>query len=569
MFNGEIVLAVAELLAGLGAFLLGFNLLSGSMTKLAGGGLKNMLGKTVHSPLKGVGIGALSTAVMQSSSITTVMFVGFVNAGIMTLPQATALIMGSNIGSTITAQIAALQSIDIMSYLMLLACVGAFMNLFAKREKFKTLGLALGGLGLIFVGMWMMEGSMEIFKDDPFFQTAITSVTNPVLLLLIGAAVTALFQSSGAVTSIVISIAAAGITIGNGGNSVLFVIMGSNIGTCVTALLSAIGATANGKRASIIHLMFNTFGAVLFTVVLLIWKNFFEVTFQRWFTLPATQIAMFHTFFNVICTALFLPFINVFVKISEWVIKDKKPASSVAESDFMDERLLNTPTVALAQLSNEAVIVARKAFENLSTSFEKFLELDDSTANDIGDKTIEVEQTIGAMVNYLVKISSRNIGQHEEELINVMHHNLNDILRVNAFADNFVKYTAKSIKEDLTYSDNVKAQLRDMFDNITKLFELSVTVLNDSEHVQMDKVDEYEDKIDRNKNQLIDGHIERLNQGICQPACSGIFINLVSNLERAGDHLTYIAHFRRNKRQSKRLIAYCAVDGFQTVFCPH
>lgn len=542
MFNGEIVLAVAELLAGLGAFLLGFNLLSGSMTKLAGGGLKNMLGKTVHSPLKGVGIGALSTAVMQSSSITTVMFVGFVNAGIMTLPQATALIMGSNIGSTITAQIAALQSIDIMSYLMLLACVGAFMNLFAKREKFKTLGLALGGLGLIFVGMWMMEGSMEIFKDDPFFQTAITSVTNPVLLLLIGAAVTALFQSSGAVTSIVISIAAAGITIGNGGNSVLFVIMGSNIGTCVTALLSAIGATANGKRASIIHLMFNTFGAVLFTVVLLIWKNFFEVTFQRWFTLPATQIAMFHTFFNVICTALFLPFINVFVKISEWVIKDKKPASSVAESDFMDERLLNTPTVALAQLSNEAVIVARKAFENLSTSFEKFLELDDSTANDIGDRTIEVEQTIGAMVNYLVKISSRNIGQHEEELINVMHHNLNDILRVNAFADNFVKYTAKSIKEDLTYSDNVKAQLRDMFDNITKLFELSVTVLNDSEHVRMDKVDEYEDKIDRNKNQLIDGHIERLNQGICQPACSGIFINLVSNLERAGDHLTYIAH---------------------------
>lgn len=542
MFNGEIVLAVAELLAGLGAFLLGFNLLSGSMTKLAGGGLKNMLGKTVHSPLKGVGIGALSTAVMQSSSITTVMFVGFVNAGIMTLPQATALIMGSNIGSTITAQIAALQSIDIMSYLMLLACVGAFMNLFAKREKFKTLGLALGGLGLIFVGMWMMEGSMEIFKDDPFFQTAITSVTNPILLLIIGAAVTALFQSSGAVTSIVISIAAAGITIGNGGNSVLFVIMGSNIGTCVTALLSAIGATANGKRASIIHLMFNTFGAVLFTVVLLIWKNFFEVTFQRWFTLPATQIAMFHTFFNVICTALFLPFINVFVKISELVIKDKKPASSVAESDFMDERLLNTPTVALAQLSNEAVIVARKAFENLSTSFEKFLELDDSTANDIGDRTIEVEQTIGAMVNYLVKISSRNIGQHEEELINVMHHNLNDILRVNAFADNFVKYTAKSIKEDLTYSDNVKAQLRDMFDNITKLFELSVTVLNDSEHVQMDKVDEYEDKIDRNKNQLIDGHIERLNQGICQPACSGIFINLVSNLERAGDHLTYIAH---------------------------
>lgn len=542
MFNGEIVLAVAELLAGLGAFLLGFNLLSGSMTKLAGGGLKNMLGKTVHSPLKGIGIGALSTAVMQSSSITTVMFVGFVNAGIMTLPQATALIMGSNIGSTITAQIAALQSIDIMSYLMLLACVGAFMNLFAKREKFKTLGLALGGLGLIFVGMWMMEGSMEIFKDDPFFQTAITSVTNPILLLIIGAAVTALFQSSGAVTSIVISIAAAGITIGNGGNSVLFVIMGSNIGTCVTALLSAIGATANGKRASIIHLMFNTFGAVLFTVVLLIWKNFFEVTFQRWFTLPATQIAMFHTFFNVICTAIFLPFINVFVKISELVIKDKKPASSVAESDFMDERLLNTPTVALAQLSNEAVIVARKAFENLSTSFEKFLELDDSTANDIGDRTIEVEQTIGAMVNYLVKISSRNIGQHEEELINVMHHNLNDILRVNAFADNFVKYTAKSIKEDLTYSDNVKAQLRDMFDNITKLFELSVTVLNDSEHVQMDKVDEYEDKIDRNKNQLIDGHIERLNQGICQPACSGIFINLVSNLERAGDHLTYIAH---------------------------
>lgn len=537
----DIIIAVVEMLSGLGAFLLGFNILSGAMTKLAGGGLKKMLGKTVH-PLKGVGIGALATAAMQSSSITTVMFVGFVNAGIMTLPQAAALILGSNIGATLTVQIAALQSIDILSYLMLLACVGAFISLFAKREKNKNIGLAIGGLGFIFIAMWMMEGSMEVFKNDDFFQSAITSVSNPFILLLIGTGVTALFQSSGAVISIVISMAAAGITIGNGGNSVLFVILGSNIGTCATALLSSIGATTNGKRTSFLHLIIKTVGALIFMVLLIVWKDFFSVTFQRWFTLPATQIAMFHTFFNVICTILFFPFINAFVKLSEIVIRDKKQSRHEEESSFMDERLLNTPAIAIAQLSNEAEIVARKAFDNLTCAFDKFILLDDSTANDIGNKAVEVEQIIGEMVNYLVKISSHNSGQHEEELINIMHGNLNDILRVNAFADNFVKYTAKSIKEDLTYSDNVKGQLKDMFHNISKLFEYSVVVFKDRKHVRLDKVDEYEDKIDRNKNQLIDGHIERLNQGICRPACSGIFINLVSNLERAGDHLTYIAH---------------------------
>lgn len=537
----DIIIAIVEMLSGLGAFLLGFHILSGAMTKLAGGGLKKMLGKTVH-PLKGVGIGALATAAMQSSSITTVMFVGFVNAGIMTLPQAAALILGSNIGATLTVQIAALQSIDILSYLMLLACVGAFICLFAKREKNKNIGLAIGGLGFIFIAMWMMEGSMEIFKNDDLFQTAITSVSNPFLLLLIGTGVTALFQSSGAVISIVISMAAAGITIGNGGNSVLFVILGSNIGTCATALLSSIGATTNGKRTSFLHLIIKTVGALIFMVLLIIWKDFFSDTFQRWFTLPATQIAMFHTFFNVICTILFFPFINAFVKLSEIVIRDKKQTRHEEESSFMDERLLNTPAIAIAQLSNEAEIVARKAFDNLTSAFDKFILLDDSTANDIGNKAVEVEQIIGEMVNYLVKISSHNSGQHEEELINIMHGNLNDILRVNAFADNFVKYTAKSIKEDLTYSDNVKGQLQDMFHNISKLFEYSVVVFKDRKHVRLDKVDEYEDKIDRNKNQLIDGHIERLNQGICRPACSGIFINLVSNLERAGDHLTYIAH---------------------------
>ena len=224
------------------------------------------------------------------------------------------MIMGANIGTTITAQIAALGSLDISLYAMLLAVIGIFMQMLFKKEKIKTTGLALAGLGVVFIALDMMGSAMKIFAGEgSIIPEVLASVNNPLILLLLGVAFTALIQSSSAMTTIVISMVAAGMSIGSDGNSILYVILGTNIGTCITALLSSIGATPNAKRASLIHLMFNLFGSLIFFVALLLWPSFMEVTFKKWFAdAPATQIAMFHTFFNVICTGIFLPFINVF-----------------------------------------------------------------------------------------------------------------------------------------------------------------------------------------------------------------------------------------------------------------
>ena len=295
--------AFIGLLAGLGAFLFGFKVLSESIEKLANSRMRRWFDKTAKSKLAGVGIGTVTTAIIQSSSATTVMVVGFVNAGIMTLYQATAIIMGANIGTTITAQIASLQAFDFIAFVTVFTCIGVFMDMLSKNEKVKTVGVVLAGLGLVFLGLQVMSDSMSIFRDSQSFKNFLTGVSNPFLLLLVGTAFTALVQSSSAVTSLIIVMVGAGLTIGEpGSNGVLFLVLGSNIGTCITAILSSVGASTNAKRASLIHLMFNVFGSIIFTVFLLCWPSFMQDTLVRWFPQAQTQIAMFHTFFNVIWT---------------------------------------------------------------------------------------------------------------------------------------------------------------------------------------------------------------------------------------------------------------------------
>ena len=296
--NVDIIEAVIGLLAGLGALLIGFKLLSDNIEKLATSGLKKLFNKTSKNRWVGIGIGAAVTAIIQSSGASTIMIVGFVNAGLMSLFQATAMIMGANIGTTITAQIASLGSFDVALYATLLVFIGAFMNMLCKKEKPKTIGLALAGLGLVFLSLDLMKGSMKVFSDSPAFTNLLSSVNNPFLLLFIGIILTALLQSSSALTTILIAMVTAGLSIGDSPNSIIYVILGTNIGSCVTALLSSFGASINGKRASLIHLMFNTFGSLVFFLVLLLWPTFMENTFMAWFPgAPGTQIAMFHTFF--------------------------------------------------------------------------------------------------------------------------------------------------------------------------------------------------------------------------------------------------------------------------------
>ena len=277
--TAQVISAVISLLGGLAVLLVGFKLLSDNIEKLANSGLKRIFSKTSKNALIGVGIGAFATAVIQSSGATTIMVVGFVNAGIMNLFQATAMIMGANIGTTITAQIAALGTFDFAMYATLLGVIGIFTYMLFKKDKIRTIGLAMAGLGLVFISLDLMSGSMAVFKELDAVKEFLQGCSNPLLLIGFGILFTTLLQSSSALTTIIISMVAQGLNIGGAmdaelNNSVLFIILGSNIGSTTTALLSSIGTNANAKRASLIHLLFNTFGTLIFVVVLLLWKDF-------------------------------------------------------------------------------------------------------------------------------------------------------------------------------------------------------------------------------------------------------------------------------------------------------
>lgn len=525
-------------IAGVGTFLIGCKLLSDNIEMLANKGIRNLFNKSSKNKLVGVGIGTVATAVVQSSAATTVMVVGLVNAGVMTLFQATTIIMGANIGTTITAQIVALKSLPISEIAMSLAAIGIFITMLAKKKKFKILGFALGGLGLIFVGLEFMSEAIAQLETD-VINDLLSNLSNPFLLLLFGIITTAIMQSSSAVTSIIITMTAGGLVIGNGGNDVLFVILGTNIGTCVTTLLSSIGASTNGRRASIIHLMFNLFGSCIFTIILLLWPGFMDNVLAKAFSLPSTQIAMFHTLFNVVCTAIFLPFTNIFVKLSQLIIKDKK--EEPIKIINMDERMLQYPSVALGQITKEMSRMTYEAVNILNISIDDFLKKNDDNTEMIRNTNEKLELMNKEIISYLVNISNAQVSYGEEKMISSFHHNLNDIMRIAELADNVTKYTANVLKDGLEFSSSVIQEIDNMKDLINELYRLTDLTFNSRKLDLMDDINKVEDQIDTMRSTLVKDHLERLKKGKCQPQCSGVFINLVNNLERAADHLTYIA----------------------------
>jgi phosphate:Na+ symporter len=530
---------ICELLAGLGVFLVGCKLLSDNMEKLATKKIKSLFLKTSDKKLVGVGIGCATTALVQSSGLTTVMVIGLVNAGIMTLFQAATIIIGANIGTTITAHIASLQTFKFIEIAIGLTGIGALINVFTSKEKLKTLGNIFSGLGLIFVGLILMQESMVFLKSSPMVVELLESIKNPFLLFLIGIIFTALIQSSSAITSIIISMAAAGILIGGGGNAVLFIILGSNIGSCATSLLSSIGASSNAKRSSIIHLLFNTFGAIIFFVLLVAWDGFMDATFAKIFDQPATQIAMFHTFFNVVCACIFLPFTKGLVKLSEMIVKDKK--QEPVKVINMDERMLQYPSVAIGQLTKEMSRMGYEAMEILNLSLQDFLTRSESNTTLVKQTNERLDLMNKEIIYYLVNITGVQVTLHEEKIISSFHHNLNDIMRIGEIADNITKYTNGVIKDNLEFSETVKLEIGKMNQLIIELHKLTDETFTTRKTNLMNQINEIEDQVDNMRAKLVEDHLERLKHGKCQPQSSGVFINLVNNLERAADHLTYIA----------------------------
>ena len=538
-------LAVIALLAGLGAFLFGFKILSDNIEKLATNKLRRWFDKTGKSRLAGVGIGAGVTAIIQSSSATTVMVVGFVNVGLMSLFQATTVIMGANIGTTVTAYFSVIADIPFIEFITVFTCVGIFMDMMGKKDKTKTVGMMLAGLGLVFLGLEYMGMAMDDFAQQQVVKDFLVSVDNRFVLLLAGVIITGIVQSSSAVTTLIVQMVAAGLVIGDPSNSgVLFLVLGTNIGTCVTALLSSIGANTNAKRAALIHLMFNVFGTVIFSIFLLCWPGFLNATLGKWFADNAgLQIALFHTFFNCVCTCLFLPFVNVFVKVATKLIRGKKDGDG-AESDvvLLDERFLSTPSVAVEQANKAASRMAERAMESLKTAFDGFVAGNEDAKEEVEKINGRVAEMERAIVAYLIKISAQDVSLSDERLISAIHHATSDIIRISELADNITKYTRNCKRDGIDFSSGVLKSLQDMYEKIDRLYQKTLDVFDKKDITAIRAVDAVEDEIDADRKAMVKDHIRRLNEGKCKPASSGVFINLVGNLERAADHLTYVAH---------------------------
>ncbi|MGN1094337.1 MAG: Na/Pi cotransporter family protein [Candidatus Neoclostridium sp.] len=533
----DIVMFLVKLLAGTGVFLVGVHVMTGNIEQLATGKIKQLFGKTADKKIVNAGIGAATTAIVQSSGVTTVLIVGFVNVGIMSLSQATAMIMGANIGTTITAHIASLSSFNFTQYIQALAFIGMLASMLTKNDKIKKVSLLTAGLALVFIGLSLMSASMSDYKDQ--LQNILAGVGNPFLLFFLGAFMTAVVQSSSATTSIIIAMSDAGLVLGGGGNEVLYFILGTNVGSCVTAIMSSIGASANAKRTGLIHLMFNTFGSILFFIVLTLLPSFMEYTFQSWFSSPATQIAMFHTFFNVVCTLLFLPMSSLFVKASELLVREKKKAEPVT---YLDERMISSPSIATAQAEKELFLIADLAMSAFNSSYEAFQSRDKSKTPEIletVEKTTDLSQNL---INYMIKVSGFCSQKREEEKIAALHNCVGDVVRIADIADNFTKYTRREVEKNMEFSDGVIQELNQMVAQISVLYNLTKQAVLNADKNVLPEVNRVEEKIDAYRKKLIDGHIERLNKGLCKPESSSVFINLVSNIERLGDHLTYIAH---------------------------
>ena len=544
----DLVSNIVFLFAGVGIFMLAIHMTSESMEKIASDKLRKLLDKLSGNKLSGVGIGAGVTAIIQSSSATTVMVVGMVNAGIMTLTQATNIIMGANIGTTVTGLIAALPTLSAGSdfpsptdLLMLLSFIGVIMNMVGRNDRIKTWGNFLAGFGAVFVGLKCMSMSMEFMAELPEFKNALIAVTNPFLLLMIGAVFTGIIQSSAAVAGILITMASNGLIIGGGGNAMLYVVLGTNIGTCVTAVIASIGGATNGKRASLIHLMFNILGSVFFFIVMVLWTDFYDGFLCR--ILGGNHglaIAVFHVVFNLISTLILLPFSKVLVKIAEKLVRSR-PEKAKYKLAFIEDRILKTPSIAIDQLLKETKRLAELSRRILRTSVEAFLDAEASKDGSVREAMDEISFIVGEINKFLVKVNAVDLSARDKLAASNLHHVISDFERIADLATNIMRYTVNARDRNLCFSEAIQSEVRGMYQDIDDMFELVIGDIARRSSENRASIYEIEDEVDSYRTNNLENHIERMNRGECNPDSGGIYMNTINNLERAADHLVFIA----------------------------
>ncbi len=563
--NIEYISSLFEFAGGIGMFLYGMNTMADGMQRSAGGKMKKLLGYLTSNRLLAIIVGAVITAIIQSSGATTVMVVGFVNAGLMTLVQAGGVIMGANIGTTITAWIVSLGQLGdaakVMNpsfYAPFLIGIGAFVILFSKKDKVKNAGEIIVGIGLLFEGLTFMSSSIAPYTDAPIFSQAFQIVgSNPFLGILIGIIVTAVLQSPSASGGILQTLALNGVVTTN---AAIYITLGQNIGSCVTALISSAGTTRTAKRAACMHILFNIAGALLFGTVGFILFSIYPALAAH--NITSVEISVFHTFFNITCTLVMFPFANLLVKISGLIVRENEKQDDFAELEakdavaaeiarHFDSRLLGQPSVAVETAKNEVIAMGNLALDNIKYAAEATQKNDQTMV----DKVYEIEHKVDLyekyLTDFLIKVNNLSITQEQHLLVKNLFHAIIDIERVSDHAENIAELAKYKIEHQIIFSEKGTQELNQLWDKVVHCFEEAVKARGTGSRQAIQNVLRIEDEVDDLEEELRNKHIERLSAGLCIPSNGVVFLDILSNLERMSDHANNIVDCIQEENTAK------------------
>lgn len=538
---------IANIVAMFGAiatFLFGMSTMTDGLEKLSSGRLEHILERLTSNVFKGVLLGAVVTGLIQSSAATTVMCVGFVNAGIMKLEQTVGIIMGANIGTTVTAQLLRLGDIDadniVMMFLQpsflgpILAVVGIIFYMFIKGGHKRIVGQIVLGLGLLFIGMNTMSSAVEPLKDLPEFQSVFTAFSNPLLGVAVGAAVTALLQSSSASMGILQAISTTGVV---SFNIAMPLIMGQNIGTCITALISSVGASKNAKRTAMIHLFFNIIGSVFFLVVLYAGNAPFRFPFWE-NTMDMGSIANLHLAFNIACTALLLPFHRQLVKLVKAVVPGD---AEERELSVLDDRFLSSPSLALERAHDAVVQMSEFARDNYRLAVELIWKFDAKKLERLNETEVALDKLEGLLDNYLVKLTDRALTAEESTRVSELLHTLSDFERIGDYAVNVSESAVVLHDRNITFSPQARAELERLTAAVGETLDKTVACYQSRQRTLAVQVEPLEEVVDLIAATLKNRHVERLKAGECTIELGTQFLELLINLERMSDHCSNVA----------------------------
>lgn len=538
---------IANIVAMFGAiatFLFGMSTMTDGLEKLSSGRLEHILERLTSNVFKGVLLGAVVTGLIQSSAATTVMCVGFVNAGIMKLEQTVGIIMGANIGTTVTAQLLRLGDIDadniVMMFLQpsflgpILAVVGIIFYMFIKGGHKRIVGQIVLGLGLLFIGMNTMSSAVEPLKNLPEFQSVFTAFSNPLLGVAVGAAVTALLQSSSASMGILQAISTTGVV---SFNIAMPLIMGQNIGTCITALISSVGASKNAKRTAMIHLFFNIIGSVFFLVVLYAGNALFRFPFWE-NTMDMGSIANLHLAFNIACTALLLPFHRQLVKLVKAVVPGD---AEERELSVLDDRFLSSPSLALERAHDAVVQMSEFARDNYRLAVELIWKFDAKKLERLNETEVALDKLEGLLDNYLVKLTDRALTTEESTRVSELLHTLSDFERIGDYAVNVSESAVVLHDRNITFSPQARAELERLTAAVGETLDKTVACYQSRQRTLAVQVEPLEEVVDLIAATLKNRHVERLKAGECTIELGTQFLELLINLERMSDHCSNVA----------------------------